>query len=91
MPLRQYQNDIIRNVRTAYREGYKAPCIVLPCGGGKSVIVADIAKRTTDKGNKVLFVVHRKELCDQIRNTFRNWGVNMELCTIGMVQTGCRL
>ena len=90
MPLRQYQNDIIRNVRTAYREGYKAPCIVLPCGGGKSVIVADIAKKTTDKGNKVLFVVHRKELCDQIRNTFRNWGVNMELCTIGMVQTVCR-
>ena len=90
MPLRQYQIDLIQSVRQAYRDGKKAPCIVLPCGGGKSVIVADIAKRTTDKGNRVLFLVHRKELCDQIRDTFTRWGVNMELCSIGMVQTVTR-
>lgn len=90
MPLRQYQIDLIRDVKQAYKDGKKAPCIVLPCGGGKSVIVADIAKRTTDKGNRVLFLVHRKELCDQIRDTFTRWGVNMELCRIGMVQTFTR-
>lgn len=90
MPLREYQNDIITNVKNAYRRGKKAPCIVLPCGGGKSVIVAEMAKRTTKKGNRVLFIVHRKELCDQIRNTFTDWGVDMTLCTIGMVQTVCR-
>lgn len=87
MPLREYQNNIINDVREAYRKGSKAPCIVLPCGGGKSVIVAEIAKKTTEKGNRVLFIVHRKELCDQIRRTFSAWGVNMELCYIGMVQT----
>ena len=90
MPLRKYQTDIINDVKTAYRKGRQAPCIVLPCGGGKSVIVAEIAKRTTAKGNRVLFIVHRKELCDQIRNTFEAWGVDMDLCTIGMVQTVCR-
>ena len=90
MPLRQYQIDLINDVKKAYKDGKKAPCIVLPCGGGKSVIVADIAKRTTDKGNRVLFLVHRKELCDQIRDTFTRWGVNMELCSIGMVQTFTR-
>lgn len=90
MPLRKYQTDIINDVKTAYRKGRQAPCIVLPCGGGKSVIVAEIAKRTTAKGNRVLFIVHRKELCDQIRNTFEAWGVDMNLCTIGMVQTVCR-
>lgn len=90
MPLREYQEKVINQVKAAYRQGSKAPCIVLPCGGGKSVIVADIAKRTTDKGNRVLFIVHRKELCDQIRNTFEKWGVNMNLCTVGMVQTVCR-
>ena len=47
-------------------------------------------KKTTAKGNRVLFIVHRKELCDQIFKTFREWGVNMSLCTIGMVQTVCR-
>lgn len=90
MPLRKYQADIISDVRQAYKKGRHAPCIVLPCGGGKSIIVAEIAKRTTDKGNRVLFIVHRKELCDQIFRTFRDWGVNMELCDIGMIQTVSR-
>ena len=90
MPLREYQNDVISGVKKAYREGKKSPCIVLPCGGGKSVIVAEIAKRTTLKGNRVLFIVHRKELCDQIFKTFKGWGVDMKLCKIGMVQTVSR-
>lgn len=90
MPLRQYQVDLENGVRQAYREGCKAPCIVLPCGGGKSVIIADIAKQTTARGNRVLFLVHRRELCDQIRNTFTRWGVNMRLCDIMMVQTAAR-
>ena len=81
---------MINNVRNSYRHGKKSPCIVLPCGGGKSIIVAEMAKRTTDNGKRVLFIVHRKELCDQIRNTFSRWGVDMELCEIGMVQTVCR-
>lgn len=90
MPLRPYQIDLENGVRQAYREGYRSPCIVLPCGGGKSVIIADIAKQTTAKGNRVLFLVHRRELCDQIRNTFTRWGVNMRLCDIMMVQTAAR-
>lgn len=90
MQLRDYQIDLIDKVKKSYKSGHNAPCIVLPCGGGKSVIVAEIAKRTTNKGNNVLFLVHRKELCEQIHNTFENWGVNMSLCTIGMVQTICR-
>jgi superfamily II DNA or RNA helicase len=85
--LRPYQTDLIKSLKQAYRDGYKSPCIVLGCGGGKSVIVADIAKKTTQKGNHVLFIVHRQELCDQIRETFEWWGVNMDLCRIGMVQT----
>ena len=49
MELRPYQNDLIEKARNAYRHGARAPCIVLPCGGGKSVIVADIAKSATEK------------------------------------------
>ena len=90
MPLRPYQNELIDGVKAAYREGYKAPCIVLPCGGGKSVIVAEMARRTTAGGKRVLFLVHRRELCDQIYRTFYHWGVDMYLCQIGMVQTVCR-
>ena len=88
--LRPYQSDIVDRVRNAYLHGYKAPCVVLPCGGGKSVIVAEIAKRTTAKQNHVLFLVHRKELVDQIQNTFDFWGVDMNNADIMMVQTASR-
>lgn len=90
MPLRPYQSELVTRVRSAWLKGKKAPCIVLPCGGGKSVIVAEIAKRTTEKHNHVLFLVHRKELCEQIENTFRKWGVDMLRCRVMMVQTAAR-
>ena len=88
--LRPYQSDIVERVRQAYIDGYRSPCVVLPCGGGKSVIVAEIAKRTADKHNRVLFLVHRKELTDQIYRTFGSWGVDMDMTDIMMVQTASR-
>ena len=88
--LRPYQADLVEQVKTAWRQGYKAPCIVLGCGGGKSCIVAEIARRTTWGGKRVMFLVHRKELVQQIRRTFNSWGVDTSLCDIGMVQTYTR-
>lgn len=85
--LRVYQKNLINDVRQTYLQGYKSPCIVSPCGSGKSVMISEIAKKTTSKGNRVLFLVHRKELKDQIANTFKWWGVNMDYVEIGMVQT----
>lgn len=90
MNLYPYQQKIVEEVREAYREGLKAPCVVSPCGSGKSVVIARIAKQATDKGNRVLFLVHRKELKDQITATFERSGVDMDLATVGMVQTVVR-
>lgn len=90
MKLRPYQEQLVNELHTAWKNGYKAPCIVLGCGGGKSCIVAEIARRTTWNGKRVLFLVHRKELVDQIFRTFVRWGVLMDLCQIGMVQTFTR-
>ena len=90
MKLRDYQSTLVEELRKSWREGYKAPCIVLGCGGGKSCIVAEIARRTTWNGRRVLFIVHRRELVDQILRTFVLWGVDMNYCDIGMVQTFTR-
>ncbi len=90
MNLRPYQTALVQKVHDNFRRGVKWACIVLPCGGGKSVIVAEIARRTTQKLNRVLFLVHRIELCEQIERTFRAWGVDMDFCQIMMVQTACR-
>lgn len=90
MKLRDYQEKAIADVHKAWATGFRRPCVVMPCGAGKSVTVAEIAKRTTTKKNRVQFLVHRQELCEQIYNTFASYGVDMTLCDIGMVQTVSR-
>lgn len=90
MKLREYQADLIGKIRLAILHGCRSIVSVLGCGGGKSVIQAEIARSATGKGNRVLFLVHRKELCEQITNTFTAQGVDMELCSVSMVQTVSR-
>ena len=85
--LREYQAELIENIKNELRRGKRSICAVLDCGGGKSVIAGMICKSANDKGNRVWFIVHRQELCEQIELTFRECGVNFELTRVGMVQT----
>ncbi|KRK62470.1 phage helicase [Companilactobacillus farciminis KCTC 3681 = DSM 20184] len=61
-----------------------------PAGSGKTVTMAAIAKSATDKHNNVLFIVHRREIVEQVKQTFKAYGVDMTLCYVGMVQTVTR-
>ena len=88
--LRDYQKNLIRDIRISFSRGHRSIVSVLGCGGGKSIIQADISRSATMKNNRVLFLVHRKELCEQISETFTAWGVNMDLCSVSMVQTVSR-
>lgn len=85
--LRSYQIDLINETRKAIKEGKRTPCIISPCGSGKSVMIAEIVKSATSKRNRVLFLVHRKELAEQIEKTLMWWGVDLKYVQIGMVQT----
>lgn len=90
MELRDYQVKAVSDIHKAWAAAFRRPCLVMPCGAGKSVITAEIARKTTLNKKRVLFIVHRKELCEQIYETFSSYGVDMSLCEIGMVQTVCR-
>ncbi len=85
--LRDYQIELIDGVYQSMSKGNKNIMVQSPAGSGKSVTMSEIARRATDKGNNVLFVVHRRELVEQIRGTFIANNVDMQLCHIGMVQT----
>ena len=80
-----YQQKLVNQARDALAHKNKGVLIVSPPGSGKSVVIAEIAKLTTQKKNRVLFFVHRKELANQIRNTFEKEGVDLKLCTINTV------
>ena len=54
---------------------------------GKTVVMAEIARRTTENNNRVMFLIHRKEVLDQAVKIFKEQGVEMNLTTMGMVQT----
>ena len=85
--LRPYQQDVINRARESIMRGKKRIALVLGCGAGKSVIASNIARMATDRHNNVIFIVHRKELCQQIEKTFHDNGVNFDYCSINMVQT----
>ena len=76
MEIREYQKDLINNIRAEVVMHKKRICAVLGCGGGKSVIQGNIAAEAAKKKYRVLFIVHRKELCRQIERTFRKCGVD---------------
>jgi superfamily II DNA or RNA helicase len=69
------------------RRGHRRIIVQQPPRTGKTVIMAEIARRATAKGNRVWFIIHRKEVLAQTKSTFIQQGVNMNLATMGMVQT----
>ncbi|MBD5429688.1 DEAD/DEAH box helicase [Lactobacillus sp.] len=77
-----YQQKLVTEIRKALIDGNQSVLIVSPPGSGKSVVIAEIARLTTLKGNRVMFTVHKKELVKQIRETFIKQNVDMKLCTI---------
>ena len=88
--LRSYQKECLDNVYRSLRKGNKCIVVQSPPRTGKTVIMAEIARRTTAKGNRILFIVHRKEIVDQVKKTFADQNVKAEFCQIGMVQTFTR-
>lgn len=90
LTLRDYQTELLNAARASYRSGHRRPCLVAPCGAGKTVIVAEMARLSTQRGNRVLFLAHRRELIEQTGRTLHNAGVDMALCSVMMVQTACR-
>lgn len=85
--LHSYQQALVDKARQSYLDGYKSPCVVAPCGAGKSVIIAEVVRMTTANKKRVLFLVHRSELIEQIKETLIKNEVDMDFVQLGMIQT----
>ena len=85
--LRPYQQEMIDKVRASLARGHRHIIVQSPPRTGKTVVMAEIAKRATDRGNSVCFIIHRKEVLDQAKATFRAQGVDPDLLEAGMVQS----
>jgi DNA repair protein RadD len=75
MNLRQYQTTAVAAIRDAYRRGVRRPLLVLPTGGGKTVIFSYITATAASRGKNVLVLVHRVELLRQTSAKLSEFGV----------------
>ena len=87
---RPYQLEIAQEVVSNVRAGILSQLIQLATGGGKTVIAGllskSMARRLSDrKGCACLYLVHRRELVDQVKETLEAFGLGH---LVGVIQAG---
>lgn len=75
MQLRPYQEKAVNSIRDAFRTHNRAPLLVLPTGGGKTICFSYIAANASARGNRVLILVHRIELIRQTSEKLMQFGI----------------
>jgi superfamily II DNA or RNA helicase len=73
--LRPYQEAAIQGLRDAFAADYHSPLLVLPTGGGKTVCFSYLTSRLQAAGKRVVILVHRDELVDQVSETLSRFDV----------------
>ena len=69
--LRDYQTELLNKTFQAFREGYRRPLVVAPCGAGKSYLFVELIKRTR---GEALILTHRQELKEQHEKLLKELG-----------------
>ena len=80
--LRDYQTELLNKTFQAFREGYRRPLVVAPCGAGKSYIFVELIKRTR---GEALILTHRQELKEQHEKLMEELGAKN--ARVAMIRT----
>ncbi|MBE0568399.1 MAG: DEAD/DEAH box helicase family protein [Deltaproteobacteria bacterium] len=66
--LRAYQQEAVEAIYRSLRERDDNPCVVIPTGGGKTPVMAQVCKDAVGRWNgRVMILAHVKELLEQNR------------------------
>lgn len=87
LTLRPYQHRAISDLRLAFRDGARAPLLVLPTGGGKTIVMAEIMRGLADRGRSAMVLVHRRELIAQTSHKLALAGVEHGIIAAGVQPT----
>jgi superfamily II DNA or RNA helicase len=83
MQLRPYQQQLINDIRLQYQLGRKSVLAVLPTGGGKTIVMAEIMRSLAARGRSALVLVHRRELVAQTSQKLDLAGVDHGIIAAG--------
>lgn len=81
--LRPKQQDLYERTRQSMLDGHKSPLIVAPCGFGKTVLFSYFTRQVIQKNKRVIILVHREELIDQVSDTLNNFNVGHSFIASG--------
>lgn len=73
--LRDYQIKAKSGIYEAWSHGHQAVLLVLPTGGGKTSVAADVINTEINASNSTMFIAHRKELIEQCSARLDSQGV----------------
>ena len=80
--LRPHQERALEAIRASLAGGRRHPMLMMPTGGGKTLLAAHIIPRALDKGKRVAFTVPAINLIDQTVAAFEAEGIH----AIGVMQ-----
>jgi DNA repair protein RadD len=63
--LRAYQQDAVDRFHAAVAAGRRKILMVMPTGGGKTVVAGAIVRAAVERGQRALFNSHRREITQQ--------------------------
>jgi superfamily II DNA or RNA helicase len=81
--LRPYQCDVIADYHETLAAGQKRIVLTCPTGAGKTLIAADIVKKTVAGWGRVLVLSHRREITQQTSEKLHGFGISH-----GIIQAG---
>ncbi|WP_110656622.1 DEAD/DEAH box helicase [Salinicola halimionae] len=79
--LRPYQIQAVDNVIAHFRGGDDPAVVVLPTGSGKSLVIAELARRAR---GRVLVLAHVRELVEQNHAKYLAYGLEADIFSAGL-------
>jgi DNA repair protein RadD len=79
-----YQKKLVDDFDDALASGFRRPLIVLPTGGGKTLVASHIIREWRRRYKRNLFAAHRDELLLQCRDKLRKFDVD----DAGLIKAG---
>lgn len=70
--LRDYQIEAVEAVRTDLAAGVGRPAVVIPTGGGKTVIFSELIRQEAAERGRIGVLVHREELATQAGQKYQS-------------------
>lgn len=83
--LRNYQHNSIDGLISSIRSGNKRVLLQASTGAGKTIIASSMIQRAVNKGNRCLFIAHRKEIINQTSEKLQGFGIGH-----GVIMSGHR-